>query len=234
MEWLISVAHWFGSAVCDQLRAHSYEFAGVALPLCARCTGLYLGALLTLCFHAWRRPRAIGLPRPWMLIALVVFFFAWAGDGANSFLSSIPAAPHLYLPLNILRLITGTLMGITVGSLVFVMFNMCVWSAPNSGSIFATRSEFFTLLGLSALVVLIVQSEWAPLLYPLTLVSLGAILTLHAVLMTAIVASVWRRKVLAWRTAIPGLALGLGIALGYLDLIALGRLALSQALGLPI
>ncbi len=234
MEWLISLAHWFGSAVCDQLYAHSYNFAGVTLPLCARCSGLYLGALLTLSFHAWRRPRAIEMPRPWMLTALVLFFFAWAGDGVNSFLSAIPAAPHLYPPANLLRLITGTLMGITVGSLVFVMFNTCVWSAPNPGSIFTTRSEFFTLLCLSGLIVLMVESEWAPLLYPLTLTSLGAILTLHTVLMAAIVASVWRRKILGWRTLIPVLATGVGIALAYLDLLALGRFALSQILGVPI
>lgn len=177
--WLISLAHWFGSAVCDQLVAHSYTFGGIVLPLCARCTGMYLGALVTLGFHAWRHPRAVGLPRPWMLLALLLFFLAWAGDGVNSFLTVIPTAPHLYLPANILRLITGTLMGITVGSLTFVMFNASIWSLPDPMPIFATRSEFFALLGLGALIIVVVQSGWAPLLYPLTLASLAAILILH-------------------------------------------------------
>lgn len=34
MEWLISLAHWFGSAVCDQLSAHSYDFGGHLAPVC--------------------------------------------------------------------------------------------------------------------------------------------------------------------------------------------------------
>jgi uncharacterized membrane protein len=232
--WLISLAHWFGSAVCDQLVAHSYTFGGVVLPLCARCTGMYLGALVTLGFHAWRHPRAVGLPRPWMLLALVLFFFAWAGDGVNSFLSVIPAAPHLYPPANILRLITGTLMGISVGSFTFVMFNTSVWSAPNPDSIFESRSEFFVLLGLGAVIVVAVQSEWLPLLYPLTLLSLAAILILHTGLMAAIVASAWRRRSIAWRSAIPMIGFGLGTALAYLDLLALGRFVLSSTLGVPI
>jgi uncharacterized membrane protein len=183
MEWILSAAHWFGSAVCDQLPTHSYQFAGVVLPLCARCTGLYLGALLTMIFHTWRHPRAVGLPRPWMLVVLVLFFFAWVGDGMNSFLSAIPSIPHLYPPSNLLRLITGTVMGITIGSLVFVMFNSLVWRASDPAAIFATRREFLAMLGLGTLLVLIVQSEWAPLLCPLAAASLIAILTLHVSMM---------------------------------------------------
>jgi uncharacterized membrane protein len=225
MEWLLSMAHWFGSAVCDQLPAHSYHFAGVVLPLCARCTGLYLGALLTLIFHAWRHPRAAGVPRPWMLFALVLFFFAWAGDGVNSFLSLFANLPHLYPPQNLLRLITGTLMGITIGSLVFVMFNSLVWRAPNPDSIFATRREFFALLGLGALLVFIVHSEFALLLYPLNLAILIAILLLHVTMMTALAANL-TRPALNWRQAIPACTLGALVALTYLSVIALLRYVL--------
>ncbi len=229
MEWILSAAHWFGSAVCHQFPTHSYQVAGVPLPLCARCTGLYLGALLTLIFHAWSRPRAVGLPRPWMLVVLVLFFFAWAGDGINSFLSIIPIAPHLYPPQNILRLITGTLMGITIGSLIFVMFNSLVWRAPNPNFIFATRREFFALLGLGTLLVLVVHSEFAPLLYPLNLAILIAIPTLHTMLVTAFIANL-TRPALNWRQAVPAFALGALIALTYLSAIALLRVVLLPTL----
>jgi len=33
-----------GSVVCHQLPARSFHMLGVALPVCARCTGIYLGA----------------------------------------------------------------------------------------------------------------------------------------------------------------------------------------------
>jgi uncharacterized membrane protein len=229
MEWLLSAAHWFGSAVCHQFPTHSYQVAGVPLPLCARCTGLYLGALLALIFHAWRRPRAMGVPRPWMLVVLILFFFAWAGDGVNSFLSMVPALPHLYPPQNLFRLTTGTLMGITIGSLVFIVFNSLVWRAPNPESIFATRREFFALLGLGALLVFIVHSEFAPLLYPLNLAILIAILVLHTILVTAFIANL-TRPALNWRQAMPAFALGALIALTYLSAIALLRAILLPTL----
>jgi uncharacterized membrane protein len=219
MEWILHAAHWFGSAVCHQLHNHSYHIADAPLPLCARCTGLYLGALLTMIFHAWRHPRASGTPRAWVLFALVLFFFAWAGDGVNSFAATFSLVPHLYPPQNILRLITGTLMGITIGSLIFIVFNAMLWRAPNPDSIFATRREFFALLGLGALLVLIVHSEFAPLLVPLNLAILISILALHTTLVTAFIANL-TRPALNWRQALPAFALGALIALTYLSAIA--------------
>jgi uncharacterized membrane protein len=226
MDWLISLAHWFGSAVCDQLPTHSYHFGGVVLPLCARCTGLYLGALLTIGFHAWRHPRASGLPRVWMLVALVLFFFAWAGDGVNSFLAAFPNLPHLYPPSNLLRLITGTLMGLTTGSFIYVMFNALVWRPINPAPILATNREFFALLGLGALLVAVVQTEWAPLLIPLTGSSLAAILILHLALTSALAANL-TGTVSTWREARKALLIGLLVALFYLDVFALARWAVG-------
>ncbi|MBM3130306.1 MAG: DUF2085 domain-containing protein [Chloroflexi bacterium] len=229
MNWIFYAAHWFGSAVCHQFHDHSYQVAGVPLPLCARCTGMYLGALLTLLFHAWRHPRASGTPRPWILFALVLFFFAWAGDGVNSFAATFSLVPHLYPPQNILRLITGALMGITIGSLVFIVFNSLVWRAPSPDSIFATRREFFALLGLSALFVLIVHSEFALLLVPLNLAIVIAILALHTTLVTAFSANL-TRPALNWRQALPLFALGALIALMYLSAIAWLRALLLPTL----
>lgn len=199
------------------------------LPLCARCTGLYLGALLTMIFHAWRHPRAMGVPRPWILFALGLFFFAWAGDGVNSFAATFSRLPHLYPPRNILRLITGTLMGITIGSLVFIVFNSMLWRAPNPDSIFTTRREFFALLGLGALLVLIVHSESALLLYPLNLAILISILALHTTLVTAFIANL-TRPAANWRQAVPALALGALIALAYLSALAWLRALLLPGL----
>lgn len=222
MYWLLFASRWFGSAVCHQFHDHSYQIAGVPLPLCARCTGMYLGALLTFIFHAWRHPRASGTPRAWVLLALVLFFFAWAGDGANSFAATFALLPHLYPPQNILRLVTGTLMGITIGSLVFIVFNAMLWRAPSPASIFATRREFFALVALGALLVLIVQGEFALLLYPLNLVILIAILALHTILVTAFLVSL-TRPASNGRETLPLFALGALIAVMYLSAIAFLR-----------
>jgi uncharacterized membrane protein len=234
MDWIIGLAHWFGSAVCHQLPADSYLIAGIQLPLCARCTGMYVGALTTLMFFTWRHPRSIGLPRSWVIAALPVFFLAWAGDGVNSFLSSIPGLPHLYPPQNILRLITGTLMGITLGSIIFVMFNAVVWRNVDHAPILATPRELLALLGLGTLLVLAVQSGWGIFLYPLTLASLAAILTLNSALMTAFAASIMAPLAHSWREASRPLAFGILVALFLLDSIAASRLLLGAWLGIRI
>ncbi len=234
MDWLISLAHWFGSAVCHQWPAHSYFIAGIELPLCARCTGLYLGALLTLGFHSWRHPRAVGMPRPWVLVTLVLFFFAWAGDGVNSFADYLRIVPPLYPPQNILRLATGALMGITLGTLVFVMFNSLVWRRVSPEAVLATPREFLALLVLMAVLVAAVASQWEWFLYPLQFVGLAAILILNGGLMSAMAANMMARASDNWREALPVMVVGALIALGYLDAFALGRLALGNWLGVPL
>jgi hypothetical protein len=54
-----------GSVVCHQDPARSFATAGIQVPVCARCTGLYagavLGALLALRWRTGRRRRAAGL-----------------------------------------------------------------------------------------------------------------------------------------------------------------------------
>ncbi len=233
MDWIISLAHWFGSAVCHQWPAHSYFIAGVELPLCARCTGMYLGALLTILYHTWRHPRAIGMPRPWVLVAMVLFFVMWGGDGVNSF-SDYLGFPSLYPPQNILRLTTGALMGVTLGSLIYVMFNSLVWQRVSPEPILATSREFLGLLGLIGLLILTIATQWDGLLYPVQIASLIAILTLNGGLMTAMAANLMRRAANNWREARPALTVGLLIALGYLDAFALGRFLLGKYLGIPL
>ena len=39
-----------GSAVCHQMAERSLYFDGMQMPLCARCTGIYMGAFFAFCF----------------------------------------------------------------------------------------------------------------------------------------------------------------------------------------
>jgi uncharacterized membrane protein len=231
MEILLNIAHWFGAGVCDQLETHSYEFAGVTLPLCARCTGLYLGTLITLLFHAWRHPRATGMPGRWMLALLGAFFLAWAGDGVNSVLSVIPIAPHLYPPSNLLRLITGTLMGISIGSFLWLVFNSMVWQVPSPEKILSSGWELVALVVLGGLLIFVVQTEFDVLLYPLVAAILISILILHCGLMAALTTGLTRR-ITRWRQLTPALLIAAIIAITYLSVFAqLHMMLIPQSLG---
>lgn len=234
MEWTISLAHWLGSAVCGQLPEHTYSIGGVALPLCARCTGMYVGALCSLAYFSWRHPRSASLPRSWFAAAPLLFFVLWATDGVNSLLASVPIFPHLYPPENVLRLITGTLMGITIASLIFIVFNSVTWQHPNPEPILATGRELMYLLGIAAVIVLAVQLDWSPVLLPITLASLISVLILNATLMSALVGSFVRHPSTTWRGAGVPILLGSSIAVTFLNGMAVLRLAVGAWAGVPL
>src|SRR3990172_7741601 len=127
-EGLLGKADAVGYAVCHRIDLRSFHLGSRALPLCARCSGMYLGAMVGMAGLAGLgRLRYGGFPRPALLAVFGVFVAAWAIDGVNSYLTLIPGAPHAYEPNNTLRLITGTLMGLTLGMLVFTGFNQNAW-----------------------------------------------------------------------------------------------------------
>ena len=51
-------AHLVGYAICHQIPNRSFSLGGHILPLCARCTGTYLGIAIGLATVALLRPRA--------------------------------------------------------------------------------------------------------------------------------------------------------------------------------
>jgi uncharacterized membrane protein len=56
---LASLAYVAGSIVCHQQPERSFHLAGGQLPVCARCTGLYVGgALGAVAWLIWRRLRS--------------------------------------------------------------------------------------------------------------------------------------------------------------------------------
>src|SRR5512147_336009 len=61
--------------VCHQRAERSFHLAGVQLPVCARCTGLYVSAAVgVLAWISWRRlrPRSIALDSPRAVRLLVI------------------------------------------------------------------------------------------------------------------------------------------------------------------
>jgi uncharacterized membrane protein len=122
------VFRWLLGGVCGQIAAHSFVVHGEALPLCARCSGTYAGAMVgLLVWRLGRRSRSAAFPPTRVIVLLAAFIGTWALDGFNSFLSLIPEAPYLYAPSNTLRLVTGMLNGLAIATLVHPLFNLVAW-----------------------------------------------------------------------------------------------------------
>jgi uncharacterized membrane protein len=233
---LLDKADHVGYAVCHQIPVRSYFFGERQLPLCARCSGQYLGALfgLALLLILGRR-RAILLPPRTILLVLLSFFAVWAFDGLNSYLTLFPGLPHLYEPSNLLRVTTGGLQGVALIALALPFFNITLWAEPEARPTIGRWRELVLLVALVAGIVALVSSELPILLYPLALASVGGTLMMLVMVNSMLLAIILRREARArsWRSALPLLAAGLGLATIELLLINLIRAWLTATLGLP-
>ena len=233
----LDILSLFGAGVCGQIPSHSFIIGGRQLPLCARCTGTYLGALLGfLGLAALRRQRASSLPPSGVLASLASFIVLWGIDGLNSFLALFPNAPHLYQPHNLWRLITGTLQGLALSIIVYPVFNLVLWKEADSERVIRNWRELGYLLIPAALLVWIVQTQASFLLHPVAVLSVLGVLAMLMIVNTMIVLIVTRResKAESWRDAF--LPLLLGFLATFLELGALGllHLALIQRVALPV
>jgi uncharacterized membrane protein len=225
-----------GYAICHRLPERSFVIGGQQLPLCARCTGIYLGVASNLSVMAMlRRWRSAQLPRPALLAVLFLFFLVMGLDGVNSYVTFFPGAPHLYEPRNWLRLSVGLLHGITLSALIYPIFNQTLWASVE----WRPALRNFRELGLVLLIGLagagLVVLEIPALLYPLALVSSGGVLVMLGMINTTLVVTILRHenRFRTWQQAMPPMAVGLVLALLEVSGLDLFRAYLTQALNLP-
>jgi uncharacterized membrane protein len=233
---LLDKADRVAFAVCHRIPARSFSVAGRPLPLCARCSGTYLGALAGLVALLLRgRGNAARLPAPKFLIVFGLFLVAWAVDGLNSFLSSFPGAPHLYEPQNLLRLATGTLEGLAIAAVMLPAFNRSLWARPGLIPSVGRWQDLAWVLAAGALVAGLVISAPPVLLYPLAILSgLAVVILLGAVNSMFVLVALRRDGRLAGRNeAWQPMLLGLALAMGELAVIGLARAVIEAWLGSP-
>jgi len=183
-------------AVCHRIAERSFQIGSVPLPLCARCTGMYLGAVAGLVFQSvrgWKRSKAPG----WGIIAVLIAFVVIFGiDGANSYLyllkqlrpGILPHIPNIYIPNNTLRLLTGSGMGLVIAAMLFPAFNQSVWSDyDDSRAGLAGWKAFGLLVGIQICLDLLVLTQLPAILYPVGIISVLGVL----LLLTMVYAIVW-------------------------------------------
>lgn len=226
-----------GSAVCGRIPDHSFHLAGRQLPLCARCTGTFVGALLGFVgLLLLGKGKAAQMPPVRVLALLVSFIVLMAIDGLNSYLSLFVNGPALYRPHNLLRLLTGTFHGLALSIIVFPIFNFTLWKEPDRKPALTGFRELGLIIALLAVpMVLIVQAEIDFFLYPVAVISALGVLAMLTVLNSMIIIIASRREAQAvgwWDAALP-VALGFGASLVEVAVIAALRWQFSTAFGIP-
>jgi uncharacterized membrane protein len=192
---LFGKADAIGYAVCHRIPERSFHIGTYQLPLCARCSGMYLGALTGLVFQSilgWKRGKSPG----WSIIALLaVFVVAFGVDGANSYLyllkqirpGFLPQIPNIYIPNNSLRLLTGSGMGLGIAALLFPAFNQSIWTDyDEKQSALPGWKAFGLLLAIQISLDLLVLTGSPIILYPLAILGVLGVWLLLTMLYTIV------------------------------------------------
>lgn len=227
-EGILGKADAIGYAVCHRIPLRSFFLGDRQIPLCARCSGMYLGAFLGLIYSMQEGHRG-GMPNLKISILLGVFFLAFAIDGANSYLQLYPFAEHLYKTENWMRLITGSGMGLGMAAILMPVFNQTLWQDWTDQPILHSWKQIGILVILTGVVDLAVYSQNPLLLFPLALLSSATVLVLLSLIYT-IVWVLLCKKENAFQNLnqIPGyLTAGFATALLQIGIMDLGRYLLT-------
>src|SRR6266498_4918637 len=182
---LLGKADAIGYAICHRIDERSFHIGDRQLPLCARCTGEFYSAAITLLFFGFFSKKQSGMPG-WKLGApLIVFFLAFGIDGSNSYLyllkqtvgGTLNNIPNLYIPSNTLRLFTGSGMGIALASILYPAFNQSVWKDSNPRPAL-DWNKLGMLIGIVLSVDFAILTENPIVLYPIAILSVLGVLGL--------------------------------------------------------
>ncbi len=217
---LLGKADAAGYAVCHRIEARSFHIGDRQTPLCARCSGMYLGALLGIGYLS-RFGKQAGMPSTKIMIALGVFLAAFALDGANSYLQLFPNAPRLYQPENWLRLLTGTGVGLGIAAVLMPVINQSLWQTYDSRRALNGWKQFLPLLGLAGLLDLVILSDNPLLLYPLALLSGASIFLILSMVYTIVWIMLTKQENKFMRYREIGFFLLAGFLIALLQIIAL-------------
>jgi uncharacterized membrane protein len=180
-----------GYAVCHRIDERSFHIDDRQLPLCARCTGEFYAAGAALIFQAFVSGKRSKLPSRGIIAVLVLFFLAFGIDGSNSYLyllkqssnGALAQIPNLYVPNNILRLFTGSGMGIALAAVLYPVINQSIWRELDDRPALEWKS--FGILVASIVVInLLVLTDSLIVLYPIAYLSALGTLSLLVLVFT--------------------------------------------------
>ncbi|PID84983.1 MAG: hypothetical protein CSA11_07905 [Chloroflexi bacterium] len=234
---VLNGADWMGYALCHRITARSFTIAGRQFPLCARCTGMYLGVFVVyLLLWGNGRLRRGGMPPPLILVLLMGFVALMGIDGINSYLHFFPNAPHLYEPRNWLRLLTGMGTGLMMGITILPALTQTLWRQVSYQPIIASCRELAGVMLVALFFALSLLSNQDAINYVLALASTIGLLLIVLSLNVVFLLIAFRRESRAenWRQLILPLTVGLILTITELSIISALRFNWSGTMaGLP-
>ncbi|MEZ4531214.1 MAG: DUF2085 domain-containing protein [Thermomicrobiales bacterium] len=229
-------AHALLHGVCGQTESHTLAFDGMLLPLDTRCVGIFGGMFCTmLLLIGAGRHRAAGLPSIGAGVLLIAFLGAMALDGINSLMTDL-GKPRLYVPTNDLRLLTGWLTGIGLGSILIMVTGMTFWRRPRTQMRVLPSWWWPLALAVPCLPVwLLLQTDAGAVFYSISVALIASALVAFGALAACAIVMLRNRDNTyeRWDQLAPLATAGFAIALVILLGLAGGRFWIESTLGLP-
>ena len=222
-----------GYAVCHRIDVRSFQIDDRQLPLCARCTGEFYAAGLTLLFQAIVSGKRSKLPSRGVMAVLFGFFVAFGLDGTNSYIyllkqtaqGGLAQLPNLYVPNNVLRLFTGSGMGIALAAMLYPVINQSLWRTLDDRPALEWKQLGILVAGIIGINLLILTDS-PIVLYPIAYISalgtLSLLVIVFALLWTIIMKqdNTFEHPRQLWLAFASGLTLALLLVLS-IDLVRL-------------
>jgi len=189
-----------GYAVCHRIDVRSFHIGIRQLPLCARCSGQYVGAMIGLLFQAVYSRRRSGFPPRRVFVILGILGLAYFVDGLNSylylppFLELFPNLPHLYIPTNTLRLLTGSGMGIVISVILYPALTGSIYANPDIHPVMGGIKPLLCLTGLCVIADLLVLTGSSYILYPAALISAVGVIVLLSFAYTIVILRIFKKE----------------------------------------
>lgn len=229
---ILGKADAVGYAICHRISSHSFHIGERQLPVCARDTGTFTSAALTILFLAWRKPKRGGMPAKKIAFILIGFFLAWAIDGSNSYLylikeiypGAFPKIPNIYIPSNALRLLTGIGMGMGMGSVLYAAFNQSIWKDLDMRPALENGRDFGLLVITVYIAAALILLNATPILYIAAFLSVFGVLLLLSLIFSVIWMMLMRQENsyatlnASWVNLLAGFTLALIMIIG-IDLL---------------
>ncbi len=194
---LLTTADRIAYTVCHRLPTHSFAIFGRPLPLCARCSGIYLGVVWGFAYLAGcGRLRHANYPRRNHLFILLSLIVIMGIDGFNSLFHDMGIL-DLYPPQNWLRLVTGMGTGIAIAMIIAPTFAQTAWREPIWEPPISTQRDALILTVGAVAIILLLISGIPSAIYVLALLSAFGVVLILTFLYSVLVLLMTRRDGMA-------------------------------------
>ncbi|MDR3053204.1 MAG: DUF2085 domain-containing protein [Coriobacteriales bacterium] len=216
-----AILYFFGHGFCHQIPQRSFEVAGLFFSACARDTGIYLGlafsVLVAFAFYARVKQKPAGLPPTRIIVVLVILALPMVLDALTSYTG-------LRETTNVIRYVSGFLMGCAVGSLVVPFLFALRKDAREDIPVFSRPAGFALYLALTLLLgavflFMLPFGGYVALFLPV-LAFVGILVTLNLLVLTLFKRLVPTGSAKRWMV---GLAIAIVLALLEITLMGLLR-----------